>query len=131
MLQWCAGYPKDVIGLPNSQPTRSNAGDHPAPGRSLRGALELDGGVEEAEVAEGLREVAEHLVRGRVVLFAEETEVVAGGEALLEHRAGAVELADGDEVVGEPEFAQQERALVAGETVVRAEGLSGTGGACP
>ena len=74
--------------------------------------------VDETDVAERLGEVAEQLAGGRVDLLGEQADVVGEGGRPLEHLAGAGRLSGQRERLGEPERAQQERALVALEPVV-------------
>ena len=90
------------------------------PRRSWRSASEPSGevmagqavgGVDERDVREGLREVADEAPRHRVVLLGEEAEVVAQREQALEERPRVVDAADQVQAVGEPERAGEERAL--------------------
>jgi hypothetical protein len=77
------------------------------------GALELDGGVDEAHVAEGLREGAQLLAAVGVDLLGEEADVVGPAKQLLEEIASTLDLAGEDEIVDEPERADDECAFVA------------------
>src|SRR5207302_2317887 len=82
------------------------------------GLADRPGGVDEPDVAEGLREVAEQLAGLGIDLLGEESEVVAepggGAECFLR----LVDLAGQRLRFGQPEGAQQERSLVAFEPVV-------------
>ena len=57
--------------------------------------------------------------RGRVDLLGQQADVVDEGDGPLERRAGPVDLAGQRQRLGQPERAQQERALLALEAVVR------------
>src|ERR1700682_5406412 len=61
------------------------------PGAALR-LRDRPGGVDQPDVAEGLREVAEQLPRTGVDLLGEQTDVVHVGDGALEHRPGPVRL---------------------------------------
>ena len=74
-------------------------------------ALEPHRRVDEADVRERLREVADEPAELRVVLLGEQAELVPEREQALEHLPRLVELAEEDEVVDEPEGAEEERAL--------------------
>jgi hypothetical protein len=80
----------------------------PAPG-----LVDLVGGRDQADVAVGLREVAELLAVGRVDLLAEQAEVVRVAGELLEQRLRALDLAGLRQAGHEPERADDERALLA------------------
>ena len=79
-------------------------------GRSGRMA-EVVGGVDEGDVGERLRKVADLPPRARVVLLGEQADVVAQREQPLEQRPRLVVAPLQDVVVGEPEAAGEERAL--------------------
>ena len=70
-------------------------------------------------MGEGLREVPDLTVHPRVIFFSEKSDVVAQGEEMLEHLARVVVSAEQFVVVGEPKAAGEERALAAGQAVVR------------
>src|SRR4051812_12715947 len=100
---------------------RERPGHISGPGRALAGSAavgprgrQAQGRVDQGDVAEGLREVADLALQARVPLLGEEAQVVAERQELLEELAGLVDPADHREVVRHPERAGQERALVAG-----------------
>src|SRR5690606_28262886 len=74
-------------------------------------------GVDQRDVAECLREVPDLALVHRVPFLGKQAEVVTKGEQPLEEPAGFVNPADHREVVGHPERAGKEGALVAGQTV--------------
>ena len=80
--------------------------------------VEGDGGVDQRQVREGLREVAE-LAAGGVDLLGEQPEVVAVGLHFLERQDGVVEPAGPREGVDVQERAERERALAAVQPVRR------------
>src|SRR5690606_24469254 len=73
--------------------------------------------VDQPDVAEGLREVAELLVGFGVDLFGEQAEVVPPLEESDEDRVRLVEPAEAGERLDEPERANEERAFAAGKAV--------------
>ena len=75
------------------------------------------GADDQAEVREGLREVADLAPERRVVLLGEEAEVVAQAQQPLEEALGLVEAPGEGVVVDEPEAADQKGRFVAGESV--------------
>ena len=72
------------------------------------GAGEKARGIDQPDVAECLRRVADLAVLDGVVLLAEQTQVVAQIEQPLEQFGGLLGAADAGERVGEPEAACQE-----------------------
>src|SRR5436190_17044330 len=70
------------------------------------------------EVREALREVAEDLPCARVVLLAEQTEVVGGLRGPVECSLGLLDPSLPGEALDEPEGAREERALLALQAVV-------------
>src|SRR5690606_25397060 len=80
--------------------------------------FEPEGGVDEAEVAEPLREVAEELERLRVDLFGEEPERAGMREERVERGARRRRLTGQRVGLDEPERRQQERALRPADAVV-------------
>src|SRR5690349_3746031 len=121
-------YCEDASGRANRAPRRVTdaaaaprgiRSDHPAALREhgvdearpvVELVVEVHGGVDEREVAERLREVAELLPR-EPDLLGVEAEVVRVGEHLLEHELRLVEEPRPRERVDVPERAQRERAL--------------------
>src|SRR5690242_19355944 len=102
---------------------RSSWGCSRAEARSRSGvdALRRDEagrGVDEGEVGEGLREVAEVLTRAGVDLLRVEVERPGERKELLEQLPGPGGLADHRERGDEPERADGERALLAAQAVV-------------
>ena len=80
-------------------------------------SLQVDGGPDQTDVTEGLREVAEKFAVARIDLLGEETDVVAALQQPLEELACVLRLAGERQVVDEPEAADRERRLGAGESV--------------
>src|SRR4051794_26542704 len=76
------------------------------------------GGVDEADVAEGLGEVSEELSAAGVDLLGEQAHVVAVADGGRERAAGGADLAGQRLGLRQPEGAEEERALVALEAVV-------------
>src|SRR5919201_5497043 len=76
-----------------------------------------DRGVDEREMGQRLREVAEQTAGARVVLLGEQADVVAQIEQPLEQLARLVELALQREYVREPERAGQKDALTGRQSV--------------
>ena len=74
--------------------------------------------VDQRKVGEGLREVAQVAAGARVDLLGVETERAGVGEQLLAEVTAALDLADLDQRGHEPERADREGALLAGEAVV-------------
>src|SRR5919204_4190862 len=70
-------------------------------------------GVDECEMDEPLRDVAQQLVGARVELFCVEADVVGKPDNLLHEVRGLLEAPDAGERIGKPEGAAQERALPA------------------
>ena len=68
-------------------------------------------GVDEPDVGERLRHVAQHPPGCRVVLLAEQADVVAQGEQAVEHDLRSVAFSDQGQALHEPERADEERAL--------------------
>jgi hypothetical protein len=90
--------------------------------------LEVERGLDQRHVAEGLREVADLPVVAGVVLLAEQPDVVAHGQQPLEQLHRLIRPADQVQRVHQPEAAGQERPLGAGQAVdvgvrLRAGGL--------
>jgi hypothetical protein len=79
--------------------------------------VEVEGAVDEGDVRERLREVAELPTRPRVPLLGEQPEFVASREHALEQLFGLVEPALERESVREPERARQKRALTGRQAV--------------
>src|SRR5438105_3686127 len=79
-------------------------------------AVEVDGGADQRQMAEGLREVAE-LLTGAADLLGEQAQVVGVGLHLLERKPGVVEPPGPGQGVDIPERAQREGALVARQAV--------------
>src|SRR6201987_4876319 len=87
-------------------------------------AVQVDGGADQRQVTEGLREVAE-LAAGGVDLLGEQAQVVGVGEHLLEHQPGLLQPPGAGQGVDVPERAQREGTLVA------AQAVGGGGGVVP
>lgn len=80
--------------------------------------FEVHGGVDEADVAERLGEVAQKLPGSRIDLLREQTEVVPVREKTLEELPRAGKVAGESEVVDEPPATDHECTLVPADTVV-------------
>src|SRR4029453_2079403 len=75
------------------------------------GALELDRGVDDAHMTEGLREVAKQFAGHRIDLLGQQPDIVGVLEQVLVQLAAALNLASQYQVVDQPEAAQHERAF--------------------
>src|SRR5215471_17406772 len=110
---------------PSSVPTNS-VGPGPQEARCPRSVVELvvevDRCVDQRQVAERLREVAELLAR-RPDLLREQAQVVGVREHLLEDQAGFLQAAGAGQRVGVPEGANGEGALVTEQAVRRGAGV--------
>src|SRR3954454_5142804 len=84
---------------------------------SASGGIEVGRRDDQADVAEGLREVAEQLAVGRLDLLGQEAEVVRVAGELVEERLCAVDLAGLRQARDEPERAEHEGALLADQAV--------------
>src|SRR3954467_1099685 len=78
---------------------------------------EVQGGVDEGHVREGLREVAEEAARRGIVFLGEEAHIVGEAKQPLEQLAGFAGAPWQAEVVGEPEAAREEHAFAARQAV--------------
>src|SRR5689334_5917093 len=83
---------------------------------SAEGAVQVEGGADEGQVGERLREVA-LLLAGAADLLGVQAEVVGVGEHLLEGEPGLVEPAGPDQRLDVPEGADGEGPLVAAQPV--------------
>src|SRR5215831_11424972 len=88
------------------------------PGGTLLCLGDCPGGVDQPDVAERLREVADHLAAAGVDLLGEQADVVDRRHRPLECRRGLVYLTGQRLGLGEPEGAQQEGALLPRQAVV-------------
>ena len=82
----------------------------PAVSALLRGSLragQVVGGVDQRDVREGLRKVADLAGEARVVLLGEESDVVTQRKQVLEKLAGLLDASLQDEIVGQPKAAGQ------------------------
>src|SRR5437588_11487510 len=66
------------------------------------------GCIHEANVTEGLREVAQQLVPRRIDLFGEQADVIGIGNRVFEGRPGLLDLPGQRLCLGQPEGAEQE-----------------------
>src|SRR3954452_24100792 len=89
----------------------------PAVHRRRQGRQDVDRRVDEGEVRERLREVAEEALRLRVVLLGEEAQVVPECDETVEELVRLVVAAEQLVAVDEPERARQEDALTRRKTV--------------
>ena len=87
-----------------------------APCRALGPAV-VEDRVDQGDVAEGLREVAHEALGLHIILLRDQTDIVADADQPLDQRTRLLAAVQADEVVGIPERAGQERALVAGQPV--------------
>src|SRR5688572_23152969 len=85
----------------------------------LGGGAEVQRGVDQRNVGEGLRKVAEETPGDRIVLLGKQADVVGEAEEALEQRARFVHAALQAKVVGEPEAAGEEHALARRQPVDR------------
>src|SRR5262245_31138366 len=84
--------------------------------RPRQSTVEVEGGADESQVSECLREVAEVLA-ALAELLAVEPEVVGIAEHLLEVEPGPLEIAEAREAFHVPEGTHAERSLVAGQAI--------------
>ena len=84
---------------------------------AIAGAIDVGGGVDQADVAERLREVAELLAARGVDLLGEQAQIIGVTGQTVEQRRGALGLARLGKAGDEPEAADDERALLALEAV--------------
>src|SRR5262249_23204390 len=93
-----------------------------AAGRAACGALlglaDGPGGVDQADMAECLREVADHFAAGHVDLFSQQADVVDRCHRPLKGRRGVVQLASQRLCLCQPEGAEREGSLLARQAVV-------------
>src|SRR5712692_11786215 len=87
---------------------------------SFRSQAAGNGRADQADVAEALRKVAEELVGRRIDLLREEADVVNAADEVVHKDTGFVGAADPRERFGEPERANEERALLAAQPVLAA-----------
>src|ERR1700687_3185971 len=78
---------------------------------------EIMGCIDQSQMGEGLREVAELPLLGRIVFFGEQPDVVTQRQQTLEERPRVIIATEHRIVVGEPEAAGQEGAFSPGKTV--------------
>src|SRR5439155_20703474 len=79
---------------------------------------EVHGAVDEPEVRERLRKIAEEIARGGIDLLRIEADIVRAGEEALEESPRRRVLALGEERVDVPEAAAEEGALAARATIL-------------
>ena len=99
----CTKTPKPVYGMNRNGCTKTP---------EIRSQVE--GGVHQADVGEGLGEVANQAIVGRVVLFRQQSDVVSQAEQALVEADCLVTASHEGEGVNEPEVAGEEDPLVAG-----------------
>ena len=75
---------------------------------------QVEGGLHQADVGEGLRKVANQAMVGRVVLFRQQADIVSQGEQALVEADRFVSAAQEGEGVNQPEAAGEEGPLVTG-----------------
>ena len=86
-------------------------------------AVEVEGRVDERDVRESLREVADQAFAIDVVFLGEQAEVVAQGEQALEEALRIFGAADGFEAADHPEAAGQKYAFAGRQAVVDLGGV--------
>lgn len=84
----------------------------------MRGARQIEGRVDQRDVGEGLREVADLPAISRIVFLREQPEIVAQRQQAVEQTLGLLAASDGDVGVREPEAAGQEDAFTGFEPVI-------------
>src|SRR5437870_671050 len=77
-------------------------------------------GIDQTDVAEGLREVPQQLARCFVHLFGQEADVVGEGGGALEGDPGSLDLTGQGQRLGQPEGAQKERPFGSLQAIFRA-----------
>src|SRR5690348_16416090 len=87
------------------------------------GGTELAGGVDQPDVAECLRGVPELAMGHRVVLLAEQAQIVASRQQPLEQRSRLLGAPDPVQRVSKPERARQEGTLRSGQPINPAVGF--------
>src|SRR5215469_6606654 len=101
------GRPLTPTGLRSRRHTRRLA-----PATALPGLGDSPGGVDQANMAESLREVADHLTGAGVDLLSKQADVVDGGHRPLEGRSGCPDVTGERLRLRQPECAQQERPFI-------------------
>src|SRR6185295_6839608 len=81
------------------------------------GPTQVPGRVDEGDVGEGLREIADQALRLGIVFLGEEADVGAQPEGTREAATRVVAPAQERQVVGEPERAREEGALAGRQAV--------------
>src|SRR5690242_527079 len=66
---------------------------------------EVERGIDERDVREGLREISDLSFDARIVLLGEQSDIIAQCEKVLEHPARVLMPAEQHVIVGEPEAA--------------------------
>src|SRR6478735_745467 len=104
---------------PSWMGTRSRLARHLACSRRAAGcSYDMDDGVDQREVGEGLRKVAKVATRRRVDLFREQLQRAPECEQLLAELPRTVDLADFDQGRDKPERADRERSLLTQKPVI-------------
>src|SRR5438874_7485247 len=85
--------------------------------RTPSGLGDSPGGIDQSDMAERLREVAEQFAGGGVDLLGEQADIVDERRRLREDALGPLDLPGHRKRLSQPERAQQERALLAGQPV--------------
>src|SRR4029077_1950603 len=85
----------------------------------LFGVAQVAGRVDQRDVREGLREVSEMPPRARIILLAQESDIVAKRDKLLEQPHGIVAAAEQQIGVNQPEAARKERSFAGRQAVLR------------
>src|SRR5215472_2789223 len=89
-----------------------------APPTAVPGLGDGPGSVDQADVAERLGEVADHLAGAGIDLLRKQADIVDGGHCPLESRSGCLNVTGERLRLRQPEGAQQERAFLARQSVV-------------
>src|SRR6476620_2335045 len=81
--------------------------------------VQVERGVDQRQMRECLREIAQLPARARIVLLRPQPDIVAQPQQPLEQRARLALAALQDQVVGEPEAAREEQALARRQAIDR------------
>src|SRR5499427_4781558 len=114
-LPSCATLGK-VSSMGRRRLSRASTEGRRASGRRL-GLLQVQSGSDEADVAQGLGEVAQLRSADGIDLLGEEADVVGTAADPLEQRAGGIDVAPLRQVVDQPEAANDKGSLVAPQSV--------------
>src|SRR3984893_929031 len=101
-----------------------------APRRPVLGwplaSRQIESGVDERDVREGLREVTELTSEAWIVFLRQKADIVAQGQQALEQLAGLTDTPLQDEIVGKPKAAREKRPLAGRQSVGNLPGVVAT-----